>query len=133
MPLASVGDSLSRSKLRQTATLPWFGQVFGVSDFPARTGATACLSRSSVHLMPGCLAIGSDEEVDGCCDEQAPRLAHIATRSDHRSRRVRALRIGPTFTQNVYRTPHCACVPSRAPLRTRKLVELILGLMLYGV
>ena len=41
LPLASRYDSLSSSKLRQTATRELFGQTFGVSFRPARTGATA--------------------------------------------------------------------------------------------
>src|SRR5438128_913085 len=55
-PAASRYDSLSTSKLRQTATRAPFGQDFGVSFRPARVGATALSSCSSVHLVPGCWA-----------------------------------------------------------------------------
>src|SRR6185436_758626 len=60
-PRASKYDSLSTSKLRQTATLALFGQAFGVSLRPTRAGATALLSCSSVHLVPGC-------DPAPCCD-----------------------------------------------------------------
>src|ERR1051325_8261648 len=56
-PAASKYDSLSTSKLRQTATRAPLGHVLGVNFLPARTGATAFRSCSSVHFVPGCCAI----------------------------------------------------------------------------
>ena len=53
VPAARSHDSLSSSKLRQTATRDLFGHFFGVSLRPARTGATALSSCASVHFTPG--------------------------------------------------------------------------------
>src|SRR5215472_7919494 len=53
-PRASRYDSLSTSKLKQTAIRAPFGQERGVSFFPVRTGATARCNCSSLHFVPGC-------------------------------------------------------------------------------
>src|SRR4030081_2398770 len=53
-PRANRYDSLSTSKLRQTATRASPGQDLGVSFCPTRAGATAARSCSSVQRVPGC-------------------------------------------------------------------------------
>src|SRR5258706_7639482 len=59
-PRASKNDSLSTSKLRQTATLASFGHDFGVSFLPTRAGATAVRKCSSLQRIPGCASVGCD-------------------------------------------------------------------------
>src|SRR5262249_55133996 len=53
VPSRRSGASVSVSKLRQTATFAFPGQLFGVSFRPTRASSIAWRSCSSVHLVPG--------------------------------------------------------------------------------
>src|SRR5262245_38691040 len=76
-PRASRYDSLSTSKLRQTATRALPGHDFGVSFRPTRAGATAWRSCSSDHFVPGWAG--------GACCAETTAVARTATARINRS------------------------------------------------
>src|SRR6185436_4466693 len=120
LPRASAGASLSMSKLTHTATLAPFGQLYGVSLRPARSGATACFNCASLQLMPGSAAGPRPASPGWGAGGCARARATAATTPTPATKRIRDVRVIDCMT--FIRPPARSGVFGWTSMRTGRLL-----------